>query len=105
MCPARAARPIPRPTVSSKPSGPTQTGKRCANAPRVPWWGGAPPMSLYAHIPFGGAPCYCCACNKIITRHHSWGREYLQLLEQEVALHAAELGKVQTIKQLHLGGR
>ncbi len=66
--------------------------------------GGAPPLSLYVHIPFCEALCYYCACNKIITKHHSRGREYLQLLEQEVALHAAELGKVQTITQLHLGG-
>ncbi len=66
--------------------------------------GGAPPLSLYVHIPFCEALCYYCACNKIITKHHSRGREYLHLLEQEVALHAAELGKVQTITQLHLGG-
>ena len=63
------------------------------------------PLSLYVHIPFCESLCYYCACNKIITKHHSRGREYLQLLEQEVALHAAELGKVQTITQLHLGGR
>ena len=66
--------------------------------------GGAPPLSLYVHIPFCEALCYYCACNKIITKHHSRGREYLQLLEKEVALHAGELGKAQTITQLHLGG-
>ncbi len=66
--------------------------------------GGAPPLSLYVHIPFCEALCYYCACNKIITRHHRRGREYLQLLEQEVALHAAELGRTQTVTQLHLGG-
>ncbi len=66
--------------------------------------GGAPPLSLYVHIPFCEALCYYCACNKIITKHHSRGREYMQLLEKEVALHAGELGKAQTITQLHLGG-
>ena len=66
--------------------------------------GGVPPLSVYVHIPFCEALCYYCACNKIITKHHSRGREYLKLLEQEVELHAAELGKVQTITQLHLGG-
>jgi oxygen-independent coproporphyrinogen-3 oxidase len=66
--------------------------------------GGAPPLSVYVHIPFCEALCYYCACNKIITKHHSRGRDYLGLLEKEVALHVAELGKAQTITQLHLGG-
>jgi oxygen-independent coproporphyrinogen-3 oxidase len=66
--------------------------------------GGAPPLSVYVHIPFCEALCYYCACNKIITKHHSRGREYLELLEKEIALHADELGRVQAITQLHLGG-
>jgi oxygen-independent coproporphyrinogen-3 oxidase len=66
--------------------------------------GGAPPLSLYVHIPFCEALCYYCACNKIITKHHSRGREYLELLDKEIALHAAELGRTQPISQLHLGG-
>ncbi len=66
--------------------------------------GGAPPLSLYVHIPFCEALCYYCACNKIITKHHSRGREYLGLLEQEIDLHAAELGRGQPVSQLHLGG-
>jgi len=56
------------------------------------------------HIPFCEALCYYCACNKIITKHHSRGREYLELLDKEIALHAEELGRVQAITQLHLGG-
>ena len=66
--------------------------------------GGAPPLSVYVHIPFCESLCYFCACNKIITRQHSRGKEYLGLLEREIALHAAELGRVQHITQLHLGG-
>ncbi|MDE2369381.1 MAG: oxygen-independent coproporphyrinogen III oxidase [Burkholderiales bacterium] len=66
--------------------------------------GGAPPLSLYVHIPFCDSLCYYCACNKIITKHHSRGREYLALIEKEIALHAAELGRVQPLSQLHLGG-
>lgn len=66
--------------------------------------GGAPPLSLYVHIPFCDSLCYYCACNKIITKHHSRGREYLELLKQEIALHTAELGHVQALSQLHLGG-
>ena len=29
------------------------------------------PLSLYVHIPFCESLCYYCACNKIITKHHS----------------------------------
>jgi len=66
--------------------------------------GGVPPLSLYVHIPFCDSLCYYCACNKIITRHHSRGREYLALLAREVELHVAELGVGQGVSQLHLGG-
>jgi oxygen-independent coproporphyrinogen-3 oxidase len=66
--------------------------------------GGVPALSLYVHIPFCEALCYYCGCNKIITKHHSRGREYLTTLGQEIALHVAELGNSQPVTQLHLGG-
>ena len=66
--------------------------------------GGVPPLSLYVHVPFCESVCYYCGCNKIITKRHSRGREYLGWLEQEVALHLAELGPKQVVSQLHLGG-
>jgi len=66
--------------------------------------GGAPPLSLYVHIPFCESLCYYCACNKIITKHHSRGRDYLADLQREIDLHRAELGRVQPVSQLHLGG-
>ena len=66
--------------------------------------GGATPISLYVHIPFCESLCYYCACNKIITKHHSRGREYLGLLAREIDLHVAELGAGQGLTQLHLGG-
>ena len=66
--------------------------------------GGSPPLSIYVHVPFCESVCYYCACNKIITKHHSRGREYLGWLEREVALHVAELGPRQLVSQLHLGG-
>ena len=37
--------------------------------------GGAPPLSLYVHIPFCESVCYYCACNKVITRHHERAAE------------------------------
>ncbi len=66
--------------------------------------GGVTPLSLYVHIPFCESLCYYCACNKIITRHHSRGRDYLADLKIEIELHAAELGRSQPVSQLHLGG-
>jgi oxygen-independent coproporphyrinogen III oxidase len=62
------------------------------------------PLSVYVHIPFCEALCYYCACNKIITKHKSRGREYLADLQIELNLHVAELGAMQPVSQLHLGG-
>lgn len=62
------------------------------------------PISLYVHIPFCASLCYYCACNKIITRHASRAREYLQYLKKEIALHVAQLGAQTPVSQLHLGG-
>ncbi|MGA1325373.1 MAG: oxygen-independent coproporphyrinogen III oxidase [Rubrivivax sp.] len=66
--------------------------------------GGPAALSLYVHIPFCESVCYYCACNKVVTRHHAKGPAYLDLLEQEVRLHVAELGTQQVVSQLHLGG-
>nr|WP_162583806.1 oxygen-independent coproporphyrinogen III oxidase [Variovorax sp. PBS-H4] len=62
------------------------------------------PLSLYVHIPFCASLCYYCACNKIVTRHQSRGREYLDYLAKEIALQAAQLGRGAAVSQLHLGG-
>jgi oxygen-independent coproporphyrinogen III oxidase len=62
------------------------------------------PLSLYVHIPFCESLCYYCACNKIITKHHERGGEYLRYLEREVALNIDHLGSGQSVSQLHLGG-
>jgi oxygen-independent coproporphyrinogen-3 oxidase len=62
------------------------------------------PLSLYVHIPFCESLCYYCACNKIITKHHARGAEYLHYLEREVDLNVAHLGQGQVVSQLHLGG-
>jgi oxygen-independent coproporphyrinogen-3 oxidase len=66
--------------------------------------GGASPLSLYVHIPFCESLCYYCACNKVITKHHSRGRPYLEDLALEIDLHVAEMGRGQPVSQLHLGG-
>jgi len=66
--------------------------------------GMALPLSIYVHIPFCESLCFYCACNKIVTKHHQRGAEYLRYLSREVDLHVARLGSGQTITQLHLGG-
>ena len=66
--------------------------------------GGVLPLSVYVHIPFCESLCYYCACNKIITKHHSRGRAHLGWLEREIELHRAELGSRQEVSQLHFGG-
>jgi oxygen-independent coproporphyrinogen III oxidase len=62
------------------------------------------PLSLYIHIPFCESLCYYCACNKIITKHHSKAAEYLRYLSREVDLHTQQIGTGQIVSQLHLGG-
>ena len=62
------------------------------------------PLSVYVHIPFCESLCYYCACNKIITKHHSRAASYLRYLGREIDLHTAKLGTGQTVTQLHLGG-
>ncbi|WKB52859.1 oxygen-independent coproporphyrinogen III oxidase [Eleftheria terrae] len=62
------------------------------------------PLSIYVHVPFCESVCYYCACNKVITRHHERAAEYLDALDREIALHAAVLGREQTVSQLHFGG-
>ncbi|NCT99286.1 MAG: oxygen-independent coproporphyrinogen III oxidase [Comamonadaceae bacterium] len=62
------------------------------------------PLSLYVHIPFCESVCYYCACNKVITKHHSRGAEYLRHLSRELDLQIEHLGAGQSVSQLHLGG-
>ena len=64
----------------------------------------AQPLSLYVHIPFCESLCYFCACNKIITKHHELGGQYLRTLQKEIDLHVAHLGTGSAVSQLHLGG-
>ncbi len=66
--------------------------------------GAGKPLSLYVHIPFCESLCYYCACNKIVTRHHSRSAAYLRYLGREIELNMAQLGACQTVTQLHLGG-
>lgn len=66
--------------------------------------GMALPLSIYVHIPFCESLCFYCACNKIITKRHERGAEYLRYLSREIDLNVERLGVGQNISQLHLGG-
>lgn len=66
--------------------------------------GFALPLSVYIHIPFCESLCFYCACNKVVTKRHQRGTQYLWYLNREIELHAAHMGSGQTITQLHLGG-
>jgi oxygen-independent coproporphyrinogen-3 oxidase len=66
--------------------------------------GAVTPLSIYIHIPFCESVCYYCACNKIITKHHSRAAQYLEALDMEIGLVTDALGAQRTISQLHLGG-
>lgn len=62
------------------------------------------PLSVYVHIPFCNTVCFYCACNKIITKDKSKADIYLDHLEKEIQLVAAQLGCREKIIQLHFGG-
>jgi oxygen-independent coproporphyrinogen III oxidase len=66
--------------------------------------GGRKPLSVYVHIPFCESVCYYCACNKVITKHHERGAEYIEALEAEIALHSQALDEHPPVSQLHFGG-
>jgi oxygen-independent coproporphyrinogen-3 oxidase len=61
------------------------------------------PASLYVHVPFCRSLCYYCACNKIVTKSASVADEYLDLLEKEIALVAAQSPAL-PIAQVAFGG-
>lgn len=65
---------------------------------------GMQPLSIYVHIPFCESLCFYCACNKMITKQHQKGAQYLQYLSREIDLHVTHLGVGHTVQQLHLGG-
>ncbi|MBH9554105.1 oxygen-independent coproporphyrinogen III oxidase [Inhella gelatinilytica] len=66
--------------------------------------GAGSPLSLYVHVPFCESLCYYCACNKIVTKHHERGAEYLDLLDAEIDLWVKGLGGHTAASQVHLGG-
>jgi oxygen-independent coproporphyrinogen-3 oxidase len=73
---------------------------RCAPAGAT----GPEPLSVYVHVPFCESVCYYCACNKVVTKHHERATEYLDALDDEIALVTGVLGAGRPMSQLHFGG-
>ncbi len=65
---------------------------------------GDAPLSLYFHLPFCETLCWFCGCNMIPTLDRSKATDYLDLLEQELALFAKHLKPGRKAVQLHFGG-
>ena len=103
---------VPGPRYTSYPTadrfveafGPAEYRQALAQRAQGAVVGGTAPLSLYIHIPFCESVCYYCACNKVITKHHERGAEYLDALKIEIELHAEMLGRGQAVSQLHFGG-
>ena len=103
---------VPGPRYTSYPTadrfveafGPAEYRQALAQRAHGAVVGGTAPLSLYIHIPFCESVCYYCACNKVITKHHERGAEYLDALKIEIELHAEMLGRGQAVSQLHFGG-
>jgi oxygen-independent coproporphyrinogen-3 oxidase len=66
--------------------------------------GGQQAVSLYVHIPFCFAPCFYCACNKIVTSRMDLADAYVDNVAREISLRAACFGGNLAIEQLHFGG-
>jgi oxygen-independent coproporphyrinogen-3 oxidase len=62
------------------------------------------PLSLYLHLPFCEARCTYCGCMTIITRKREVAARYLDYVEREIAMLAAELNGRRRVVQYHWGG-
>lgn len=61
-------------------------------------------VSLYVHVPFCDELCLYCGCNTTVARREAPRAQYTQLLEIEVAMVAAQIGRRQKVSHIHWGG-
>ena len=62
------------------------------------------PLSLYLHLPFCRSACYFCGCNVIYTSREDRKTRYMQYLQKELDLLAANLDTSAPVLQMHFGG-
>jgi oxygen-independent coproporphyrinogen-3 oxidase len=65
---------------------------------------GGAPLSLYLHIPYCYEMCWYCGCHTKATRRYAPVREYVQVLEAEIASVADAIGSRQAVSHVHWGG-
>ncbi len=65
---------------------------------------GAPPLSLYFHIPFCDTLCYFCGCNMIVSRNRQKIGSYLDMLIAEMDILRPLLGSDREVTQIAWGG-
>lgn len=98
----------PGPRYTSYPPAPHFTESVNGDAARAVYearGADAPPLSLYAHLPFCESMCTYCACNVVISRDHAIVERYLAGLAKDIALTARSLGNgPKDVAQFHLGG-
>lgn len=95
-------------------------GPRYTSYPTVPYWDEANftteawiktlqtsennPISLYIHLPFCESLCTFCACNKRITKQHSFELPYINAVLKEWEMYIDILCYQPEIEEIHLGG-
>ena len=94
------------PRYTSYPTAPHFTAQVGAQ-PYASWLGELDPglsLSLYLHVPFCDRLCYYCGCNTSVVRLETSRRAYAALLEREIALVAAFIGRRAKVSHVHWGG-
>src|SRR5262245_41608210 len=101
---ARYDRPVPR--YTSYPTAPHFT--RDVGADTYGRWLEAlapeTTLSLYVHVPFCAELCLYCGCQTSVVRHYGPIASYATLLENEIGLVAARLGRGRPVVHIHWGG-
>lgn len=103
----------------------SKQGPRYTSYPAAPYWSGAygagayrgalaglgeraaagQDVSLYVHVPFCEHRCTFCACNVVISRDHSAGARYIDLVTREMDLVLEAAGGARPrVVQMHWGG-
>lgn len=64
----------------------------------------AAPLSLYLHIPYCTEMCWYCGCHTKATHRYAPVRDYVGVLQAEIAGVADTIGSRQTVSHIHWGG-
>ena len=93
------------PRYTSYPTA-VQFGPEVTAASYQAWLADLPadaPLSFYLHIPFCAELCLYCGCNTTVVRRYDPVAAYVALLEREIDMVGAAVGR-RTIANLHWGG-